>query len=131
MGKLSREKGKRGEREVANLCKQYGYDCQRTAQNRGKTGEAGDVEGLPGIHIEVKRTEKFSLYEALEQAKRDATAKGEGDMPVVFHRKNDHEWVVVMAAGDFFTIYREWEAAVAVKGLIYAVEKLKDDQPNK
>ena len=29
MGKAQREKGKRGERELANILKDYGYDCRR------------------------------------------------------------------------------------------------------
>lgn len=110
MGKMSREKGKRGEREWASLCQEQGYDCNRTAQNRGKTGDAGDVEGLPHIHIEVKRTENLRLYDALAQAKRDAEANGEGNLPIVAHRKNNCPWVVIMDARDFFEIYREWEA---------------------
>lgn len=63
--------------------------------------------GLPGIHAEVKRVERLNLYDALEQAKRDAQ-KSKG-VPAVFHRKNNHEWVVVMAAEDWFNLYRESE----------------------
>lgn len=108
MGKMSREKGKRGEREFAALCSAHGYECRRTQQFCGKTGDAADVVGLPGIHVEVKRTEKFALYDALDQARRDAK---EG-LPIVAHRRNNHRWVICMDAEDFFTIYREWEAGL-------------------
>lgn len=111
MGKTSRDKGKRGEREFAALCKEHGYDVHRTAQFRGNTGQAGDVEGLPGIHIEVKRVEKLMLYDALDQARRDATAQGKGALPIVAHRRNDCRWVIIMDADDWFEIYKEWEAA--------------------
>lgn len=37
-----------------------------------------------------------------------------GEMPIVAHRKNDHPWVVIIGAEDFFTIYREWEAGMDV-----------------
>lgn len=107
MGRMSREKGKRGEREFAALCSQNGYEARRTAQFCGKTGEAADVVGLPGVHIEVKRTERFDLYGALSQAKRDAKS---GALPIVAHRRNDHRWVICMDADDWFTLYREWEA---------------------
>ena len=64
MGKMQRTKGAKGELEFAHLCQEYGYTAvHRTAQHCGKTGQAGDVEGLPGIHIEVKRTESLRLYE--------------------------------------------------------------------
>lgn len=106
MGKMSREKGKRGEREFASLCRQQGYDARRTAQYCGKTGDASDVIGLPGVHVEVKRVERLNLYDAIAQAVRDATAAGRGDIPIVASRKNDCGWLVTMRAEDFFTMYR-------------------------
>ena len=109
MGKKSRDKGKRGELEFAALCSKHGYEVRRTAQYCGKTGEAADVVGLPGMHVEVKRTETLRLYDALDQARRDAK---EG-IPLVAHRKNNHRWVVILDAEDFFEIYREWEAGRA------------------
>ena len=50
MGKASRDKGKRGERELAGKLREYGYDCRRGQQYAGANGDA-DVVGLPGIHI--------------------------------------------------------------------------------
>ena len=84
----SRAKGKRGELEFARLCRDHGYNCRRTAQYCGNTGESSDVVGLPGIHCEVKRVERLDILAAVSQAKRDAKA---GEMPVVFHRKNNCE----------------------------------------
>ena len=106
MGKPSRDKGKRGEREVASLLRSYGYDAHRGVQYQGGK-DSPDVVGLPGIHIEVKRTEAFRLWDALSQAKADAGDK----MPVVIHRKNDCEWVVVQPLEDWIKLYREWEAS--------------------
>ncbi len=106
MGKPSRDKGKRGEREVARKLAEHGYDARRGQQYCGASGDA-DVIGLPGIHIEVKRTEKFHMYDALDQAKHDAR---EGEVPVVFHRKNNCDWVVVMDANDWIELYKEAES---------------------
>ena len=100
----SRDKGCRGERERANKLKEYGFDCRRGQQFCGANGDA-DVVGLDGIHIEVKRTERLSLYDALSQAKSDAR---EGEMPVVVHRKNNCEWVVVQPLEDWIALYKEW-----------------------
>lgn len=102
LGKASREKGKRGEREVAALLKEYGFDGRRGQQYCGATGEA-DVVGLPGVHIEVKRTEAFHLWDAMKQSKFDAR---DGETPTVWHRKNGEEWVVVMPAAEFLEMYR-------------------------
>ena len=111
MGRMSRNKGKTGEREFAALCRAEGYEAQRTAQNRGKTGDAGDVEGLPGIHIEVKRTERFYLWDSLAQSRRDAAADKRGGLPIVAHRCNNCPWVIVMDARDWFTLYRAAESS--------------------
>nr|DAS04793.1 MAG TPA: hypothetical protein [Caudoviricetes sp.] len=51
----SKQKGARGEREFASLCKEHGFDVRRTQQYCGNTGDASDCVGLPNIHIEVKR----------------------------------------------------------------------------
>lgn len=104
MGKMSREKGKRGERELASKLREYGYDAKRGVQYKGSP-DSPDVVGLAKIHIEVKRTERLSLYDALSQSKGDAGA----DMPVVMHRKNNCEWVVIQPLEDWIKLYRAYE----------------------
>lgn len=106
MGKASRDKGKRGERELAGILRDYGYDCRRGQQFCESNGDA-DVVGLPGIHIECKRVERLDLYGAVEQAKRDAK---EEELPVVIHRRNNCEWLVTMPLEEWMSMYREYEA---------------------
>ncbi len=105
----SRQKGARGERELAKALKAYGYDCRRGQQYCGANGDA-DVVGLPGIHIECKRVEKLNLYDAMAQSKADAR---QGETSVVMHRKNNCEWLVTMSLDDWIEIYKECEAANA------------------
>jgi Holliday junction resolvase len=102
----SRNKGAAGERELAKILKQYGYETRRGQQYCGSNGDA-DVVGLPYIHIECKRVEKLNLYDAMSQAISDARAD---EIPAVFHRKNRCEWLVTMKLEDFMKIYPEWEA---------------------
>ena len=103
----SREKGKRGELELARVLRSLGYDCRRGQQYSGANGDA-DVVGLPGVHIECKRVERLNLYDAMAQAKHDAR---EGETPVVAHRKDRCKWLVTLELEDFITeFYREWEA---------------------
>ena len=101
----SRNKGARGERELASKLKEYGYDCRRGQQYCGANGDA-DVVGLPKIHIECKRVERLNLYDAMAQAKSDAK---DDEIPAVFHRRNHDEWKVTLRLSDFMEIYREWE----------------------
>lgn len=103
MGKMSRDKGKRGERELAAILREYGYSCHRGQQYCGANGDA-DVTGLHGIHIEVKHTERLNLYDALSQSRHDAR---EGELPIVAHRKNNSEWVVIQPLADWIRLYSE------------------------
>lgn len=102
MGKASRDKGKRGEREVAKILQEHGYEARRGQQFCGASGDA-DVIGVPGLHIEVKRVEALELYKALEQSQRDARP---GELPTIWHRKNERPWVVILTAEDFLKIWR-------------------------
>ena len=69
----SKQKGKRGELELAKVLKEYGFDdAHRTVQYNGKADYSrADLVGLPGIHIECKRVEKINIEQAMEQAIRD------------------------------------------------------------
>lgn len=104
----SKKKGKAYELELARAFREYGYEARRTAQYCGNTGDASDVVGLPGIHIEAKRCEQLRLSEWMEQAVRDS--KGTGKLPVVFHRKSREETLVTMRLDDWMKIYIEYEA---------------------
>ncbi len=102
----SNRKGKVGERELANWLKERGYaEARRGVQYKGGASSP-DVVGVPGIHIECKRVEALQLYPALAQARRDAGDAGA--IPVVLHRRNDEQWVAILGADDFLTI---WQAA--------------------
>lgn len=105
MSKSQRDKGKRGERELAGKLSELGYDCRRGQQYCGKNGDA-DVIGLPGIHIECKRVERLNLYDAMAQAIAD---KRPGEFPAVMHRRNRCEWLVTMPLTQWMELYREWE----------------------
>jgi hypothetical protein len=110
----SKQKGARFERSLASKFREYGYEARRTAQYCGNTGDASDVVGLPGLHVEAKHQERMSLYEWMAQAKRDS--EGTGRLPAVFHKKNNAPILVTMELEDFMDIYREWEAGFDLKG---------------
>lgn len=109
----SKQKGSRFERYLASRFREYGYEARRTAQYCGNTGDASDVVGLPGLHIEAKHQEQMRLYEWMSQAKRDS--EGTGRLPAVFHKKNNAEILVTMTFEDFMNLYVEWEAGFNLK----------------
>lgn len=99
----SREKGCKGERELAKILRDYGYTAKRGQQYSGANGDA-DVVGITGVHIECKRVERLNIHDAMNQAVRDAR---EGEIPVVMHRKNRTEWIVTMRLEDWMKDRRE------------------------
>ena len=106
IGRASRQKGARFELEVAHYLQAHGYpDAHRTAQHCGKTGDAGDVEGVGGLHVECKHLEKLNLYNAYHQAVRDSDANGNGNIPVVIHKRNREETLVTLSLDNFIQIY--------------------------
>lgn len=96
----SRAKGAKGERELANILKEKGYNCRRGQQYSGLEGE--DVVGLDFIHIECKRVERLDLGAAMYQAYKDSK---DNQLPAVFHRRNRERWKVTMELDDWLKLY--------------------------
>lgn len=94
MGRFSREKGKRGEREARDKLLEL-FDCEahRGRQFQGSPDSPDVVSSLPGVHFEVKRTEKLSVYAAVQQAVVDS---GIDDVPVVLHKSNGNPWLAII-----------------------------------
>ena len=91
MGKMSREKGKRGEREVFGLLS----DLLGTVVKRNINARRGDCDSLelPGWACESKRTEAWTdgyWAQAVEQAERVKRR------PVLFWRGNRRPWVAMV-----------------------------------
>ena len=93
----SKQKGKRGELELAAFLREFGYAARRGQQFCGSDDSPDIVCDIPGIHIECKRCEAGNPYDWLAQAQRDAGQK----VPVVFHRRNSKRWIIIMDAEDF------------------------------
>ena len=101
----SNRKGKNGELEFVNLCKEHGfYKARRSQQYAGINSDA-DVVGLPELHVEVKRVERLNIDKAIEQSERD---KATDTMGMVAHRKNNKDWLITMKAEDWFEIYKRY-----------------------
>ena len=97
-----KRKGNAGEREFLALLEEHGAQACRNEQRyiggMDNPDISADIGGIP-FHVEVKRTERYRLYDALDQARRDANGHR---IPLVAHRQNRKRWVVVLDALDFF-----------------------------
>lgn len=109
MGKInSRRKGAVGEREIAHILQDYGYDARRGQQFSGLQGDA-DVVGVPYLHLEIKRVQALNLDKAMEQSIRDAR---DGEIPVVMHRKDRQPWRVTLGLEDFMKMFQAYERSL-------------------
>jgi len=100
-GRRSQSKGGRGERELVELAKSAGFHHARRNFASGAVG-GGDVTGITGLHVEVKRTERFRLWDAWAQATGDCPS---GFDPVVFTRRNGSAWLAVVDADVFLNTW--------------------------
>jgi len=103
MSKMQQEKGRKGEREVARINREFGFEASKRGVQYQGSPDSPDVVGIPGVHLEVKRVEKLHLWPAYDQACDDA---GEGEYPVVVHRSNRRPWLAILPYKDFLEIYK-------------------------
>lgn len=89
----SRNKGKRGELEIAHL-----FGTRRTGLMQSQQGATeADVEH-DRYHLEVKRQERIQIEAWCRQAEEDCP---EGKIPVVVWRRNREPWRVTLLLDDF------------------------------
>lgn len=100
-GKQSRDKGKRGEREVVKLLqpivdiayRDKGLEPPVLERNLMQSHKGGcDLVGLDWLALEVKFQENTQLKTWWEQTK----SQSKGREPVLIHRKSRQEWRVRM-----------------------------------
>lgn len=95
MSASERTKGRRAEQEVAALLRHFGIEADRVVHNSG-VYLRGDIHGVEGYHVEVKRHETLRLPQWLRQAADEC-----GDaVPVVAFRQNRGEWYAALPLRD-------------------------------
>ncbi len=82
------------------LLKARGYTARRAAYSGAMAHEKGDVVGLPGMHVEVKRCEKLKLPEWTRQAESQCG----DDVPLVVYRSSREPWRVSLPFEDFLNL---------------------------
>lgn len=117
MSRSERDKGARGEREVAAIFREHGFDCDRTP-NSGGLRVRGDLAGTVPAHVEVKRQERLQLPTWLRQARDEAP---EGVVPVVAFRQNGDEWYAVLPLPALALLIADAEVYRATVNLAEAV----------
>lgn len=106
MSKFSREKGKRGEREFANIMRDWlGENITRRIEQTRDSGH--DLDGLEPFAVEVKRCETLKIPSWWRQATKSAECSGL--RPALAYRRNGEPWKVMveLTPEEFATIVRE------------------------
>lgn len=115
MGKASRDKGARGEREAIKVLARYGITAVRTAPMQAAHAEQyGDIAIKAGntfaqfVRIEVKRMERPNPDGALTECRSHGAPEN-----IVLYRRNASEWRVCLSLDDLFTLlrgddYKQW-----------------------
>jgi len=109
MAKAQRDRGKRGEREVARLIyDELGFEAKRRVRQRD--GDS-DVDGVPGWAIEVKNhstVTRAGLREWWQQAVEQASANVK---PVLIYRRGRGWWRCIWGGPEWaYTTEGEVEA---------------------
>jgi Holliday junction resolvase len=102
VGMKSKTKGKVGEREAAQVLRDViGCEAHRGQQFQGGRDSPDVATNIDGLLVEVKRTEKLRLGEAMKQAIADCEP---GDIPILMHRSNRQPWVAIVLVQDLLKL---------------------------
>ena len=119
MSAMQRDKGSRGELEVASIIAGLtGWDVRRRVRNHA--GDS-DLQGVPGWSVEVKRHAKAPAG-AVRAWWLQAVEQADGKLPVLFYRADHAEWRAVWPLAVLLTDQRadywrgyEWTANTTVE----------------
>lgn len=100
-GLSSRMKGQRGERAVAAILREHGFEAHRGSQSRGGQEEADVVSSLPGYRIEVKWQERLNIWAACQQCDDDIDPADDDTVPLVVFKRNRSRWYACLPLEDF------------------------------
>jgi hypothetical protein len=103
----SRSKGKRGELEFINRhLRPFWPNACRNIDQFGDQKQ--DCLNVAGVHWQIKRTERFEFWKAVEQATSEAAST---DVPIVAVRRNRSKWYCVIEADELVDLLRFREQA--------------------
>jgi Holliday junction resolvase len=119
-GRHSKNKGKVGEREVAERFNEQGLHARRTVQYNGQAGDSDVlVDELHEFFFEVKRQNTVKLHDWWSQVEQDS----KGKTPVLIFRRDSDDWKVCMTLTDWIKLVKEKLG----KGTILSISRVEDE----
>jgi len=101
MSATEREKGRRAELEVVALCRAEGWPASRNLDQARDGGS--DILGIPGLCLEVKRTERADVWAWWQQA---TNAAKPGQIPTVAFRRSQSDWLAICEFSELLSLLR-------------------------
>jgi hypothetical protein len=105
MGRAERDKGRKGEAEVAELYRTRGLVVRGLEGAGDHLVVCGEHSGVL-VHSEVKRQEVARPWQWWEQASAEAPA---GSIAVVHFRRNRSPWLALLSAGELVALLEQLE----------------------
>ena len=108
-GRGAKQKGREAEKEFASILNAYipAARAKRMPLSGAVKGFDGDIHTKLDLLIEVKRQERFNIWQSWAQL----TRAGEGlysKLKILAFRKNNHEWLLTMSLKDFLELYSHY-----------------------
>lgn len=100
-GRAAKRKGERGELEIRDLLRKYGFENARRNFASGGQGGADLIEAIPDVAIEVKRTETTPFGSWWRQANKAAKPT---DLVLIVHRGSQQPWQATGLLTDLHTL---------------------------
>lgn len=107
-GRYARDRGKRGELEVAEILRPI-FPEVRTRRAGGESAEdtrGSDLVGAEPYVIQVKRRERLNVVEAWNEAAQNA----KGAVPLLVFRRDRGPWLVTMSLAEWMELERARQA---------------------
>lgn len=109
MSATERRKGATGELEVVSILKLSGWPLARRTHDGREQALRGDIANGPaGVHLEVKRSERTSIWDWYGQAESDA---GIAQIPVVAFRRSRSPWLALIELDELLPLLKLRESA--------------------
>jgi hypothetical protein len=103
-GRRSRDKGARGEREVADLLRAvFPAVRRRCAGEESQSCQGRDLDGTPGLVVQCQLSDAPTIERKLREA---IGASGGDEVPVAFTRRTRGEWLATLRGADLVKLLR-------------------------
>ena len=112
MANPNKRKGDQAERQVVAWLRTHGFINAERAYGAGRADDVGDIDGMPGVCIEVKDHGKHTLSEFLKELESEMQNMNAATGVVIIKRRGSTDvdtWYAVSTARIWVDLLKEGE----------------------